>query len=112
MVEIDRDGVRLGFGHVASRENLLCWCMDGGCNRMYFKPQVDALSAHRRVISLDLRGHGTSDAPEQERWPHSFGQYSGIFKLNVRAAADLIPGSVTLIRTDGSYLERTRCSPV
>jgi pimeloyl-ACP methyl ester carboxylesterase len=65
MAEIDRDGVRLGFDDVGKGESVVLvhgW----GCNRMFFKPQVDALSAHHRVISLDLRGHGTSDAPEQD----------------------------------------------
>jgi pimeloyl-ACP methyl ester carboxylesterase len=37
-----------------------------GRQRTFFKPQVDALSAHYRVISVDLRGHGMSDAPDQD----------------------------------------------
>jgi pimeloyl-ACP methyl ester carboxylesterase len=64
MAEIDRDGVRLGFDDVGQGKSIVLvhgW----GCNRKFFKPQVDALSAHHRVISLDLRGHGMSDAPDQ-----------------------------------------------
>lgn len=65
MAEIDRDGVRLGFDDVGQGKTIVLvhgW----GCNRKFFKPQVDALSAHHRVISLDLRGHGMSDAPDQD----------------------------------------------
>jgi pimeloyl-ACP methyl ester carboxylesterase len=38
------------------------WC----CNRTYFSPQYDHFSNMHRVITVDLRGHGESDAPEGE----------------------------------------------
>ena len=65
MAEIDREGVRLGFDDVGQGKAIVLvhgW----GCSRKFFKPQVDALSTHHRVISVDLRGHGMSDAPEQD----------------------------------------------
>src|SRR5687768_5371992 len=38
------------------------WC----CNRTHFAPQYEHFSKHHRVITVDLRGHGESDAPEGE----------------------------------------------
>lgn len=64
MAEIHRDGVRLAFDDIGQGKSIVLvhgW----GCNREFFKPQADALSAHHRVISVDLRGHGMSDAPDQ-----------------------------------------------
>jgi pimeloyl-ACP methyl ester carboxylesterase len=36
------------------------------CDRSHFAPQVERFSATHRCIAVDLRGHGASDAPEQE----------------------------------------------
>ncbi len=35
-------------------------------DRSYFVPQVERFSRSHRCVSVDLRGHGESDAPEQE----------------------------------------------
>lgn len=39
-----------------------------------WEPQVKALSDHYRVIAIDLRGHGESDAP---LWHYTMGMYVG-----------------------------------
>lgn len=37
-----------------------------GCNREIFQAQIDVLSTIYRVVAIDLRGHGDSDAPHQK----------------------------------------------
>ncbi|MCK6500402.1 MAG: alpha/beta fold hydrolase, partial [Nitrospira sp.] len=42
-------------------------------NRSMWRPQITALSARFRTISVDLRGHGESDAP---LWAFTLEQYA------------------------------------
>ena len=35
------------------------------CNHTHFAPQVAHFATDHRVLAVDLRGHGASDAPEQ-----------------------------------------------
>ncbi len=42
-------------------------------NRRMWSPQVDALSAQCRIITVDLRGHGESDAP---LWRYTIDQFA------------------------------------
>jgi len=42
-------------------------------NRMMWTPQFDALKSRYRVISIDLRGHGESDAP---MWRYTLEQFA------------------------------------
>jgi pimeloyl-ACP methyl ester carboxylesterase len=61
---LDREGTRLAYvDSGGSRRPVVLihgWC----CDRSFFQPQFDHLvSAGHRVIALDLRGHGESDAP-------------------------------------------------
>ncbi len=37
-----------------------------GCDSSYFSPQHDFFGKTRRIVAVDLRGHGISDAPLQE----------------------------------------------
>jgi pimeloyl-ACP methyl ester carboxylesterase len=62
---IQRNGVGLAFDDAGQGEPVILvhgW----GCNRAFFAPQSETLSARHRVVTVDLRGHGASDAPEQE----------------------------------------------
>ena len=38
------------------------WC----CDHTFFAPQAEHFARDHRVVSVDLRGHGRSDAPEQD----------------------------------------------
>lgn len=46
-------------------------------NQQMWKPQIEALTPHYRVLTLDLRGHGQSDAP---LWHFSLEQYADDLK--------------------------------
>ena len=66
---LNRDGVRLAHfevGSEAPRSPPLVlvngWTGDHGI----FTPQISHFGKYRRVVAVDLRGHGASDAPEQE----------------------------------------------
>jgi len=66
---LNRDGVRLAHfevGPEAPRSPPLVlvngWTGDHGI----FTPQIAHFGKNRRVVAVDLRGHGASDAPEQE----------------------------------------------
>jgi pimeloyl-ACP methyl ester carboxylesterase len=64
---LTRDGVRLAFEEAGPRNGPVIVFVHGWtCDRSHFAPQVARFSAAYRCISLDLRGHGGSDAPEQE----------------------------------------------
>ena len=65
MPDLSRDGVSLSFDDVGSGPPMVFihgWC----CDRSYLAPQVAHFSKTHRCIAPDLRGHGASDAPEQE----------------------------------------------
>jgi pimeloyl-ACP methyl ester carboxylesterase len=66
---LDRDGVRLAHveaGPAAAASPPLVfvhgWCGD----HTAFAPQIAHFAKTRRVMAVDLRGHGASDAPKQE----------------------------------------------
>jgi pimeloyl-ACP methyl ester carboxylesterase len=65
MAQIDRDGVRLSYavhGSDHPRTTILLSHGYGATSQMW-EPNLEALGAHHRVITWDLRGHGRSDSP-------------------------------------------------
>lgn len=61
---IERDGVRLVFDVEGRGEPTLIFVHGWAGDRSYFAPQFDWFASRRAVVSVDLRGHGDSDAPE------------------------------------------------
>ncbi len=64
--------------HTASRDGTTLAFVDGGegdppfvfvhgwsCNHTHFAPEIDHFVHDHRIVAVDLRGHGASDAPEQ-----------------------------------------------
>lgn len=58
-----RDGVQLACEDVGSGEPALLCIHGNSCNHKFFRPQIEEFQTSRRVVALDLRGHGLSDAP-------------------------------------------------
>ena len=64
MKHLERDGVKLAYeeqGRGAGRP--IVFVHGWTCDHTYFAPQADHFAKTRRVVSVDLRGHGASDKP-------------------------------------------------
>lgn len=66
MSTLDRDGVRLVYEERGSGGTPMVFVPGGSCDWWSFHEQLDHFGATGRVVSLDLRGHGQSDKPEQD----------------------------------------------
>jgi pimeloyl-ACP methyl ester carboxylesterase len=66
VAELMRDGVRLAYEEVGAGEPAIVFVHGWTCDRSHFAPQAAHYAATHRCVSVDLRGHGESDAPEQE----------------------------------------------
>jgi len=62
--KIERDGVRLVFDVAGRGEPVIVLVHGWAGDRSYFAPQFERFASSHAVLSVDLRGHGESDAPE------------------------------------------------
>jgi pimeloyl-ACP methyl ester carboxylesterase len=60
-----RDGTVLAYDDADNGKPPLVLVHGIACNRAFMAPQARFLQASHRVIAVDLRGHGESDAPRQ-----------------------------------------------
>jgi pimeloyl-ACP methyl ester carboxylesterase len=60
-----RDRTALAYDDVGAGEPAVVLVHGIACHRGFMAPQARFLRARHRVISIDLRGHGDSDAPRQ-----------------------------------------------
>jgi pimeloyl-ACP methyl ester carboxylesterase len=60
------DGTVLWFDDQGAGDPALVFIHGFSCDHSNFEPQARYFSTGHRVISVDLRGHGRSDAPDQE----------------------------------------------
>ncbi|MDP9236419.1 MAG: alpha/beta hydrolase [Chloroflexota bacterium] len=65
-MHLTRDGVRLAHDDAGSGSPPIVFVHGWCCDRSYLAPQMAHFSRSHRCMALDLRGHGESDAPEQE----------------------------------------------
>jgi len=64
---LDREGVRIWYEVAGAGDRLPMVLSHGfGSSARMWAPNLAALTADRPVITWDLRGHGRSDAPEQQ----------------------------------------------
>lgn len=64
MPHLTRDGVKLCYAEQGSAPPMV-FVHGWTCDRSHFAPQAKHFSARFRCLSVDLRGHGESDKPEQ-----------------------------------------------
>lgn len=65
-MKLKRDGVTLAFEEAGSGRPPLLFIHGWTCDRSYFAPQFKHFRRTHRVVSVDLRGHGQSDKPQQD----------------------------------------------
>ncbi len=63
MPHLKRDGVKLYYEETGAGEPSMLFVHGWCCDRTYHAPQVAHFSPTHRCVTLDLRGHGESDAP-------------------------------------------------
>lgn len=66
MPYLSRDGVRLHYQETGQGNPAIVFVHGWTCNHSHFARQVAHFCDDHRVVSVDLRGHGKSDAPQQE----------------------------------------------
>jgi pimeloyl-ACP methyl ester carboxylesterase len=59
-----RDGVALALEEAGAGDPALVLLHGIACDHTHFGPQIDHFARRHRVVAADLRGHGSSDAPE------------------------------------------------
>ncbi|HKY51675.1 MAG TPA: alpha/beta hydrolase [Candidatus Limnocylindria bacterium] len=64
MAEVSRDGVRLHYVGAGSGDPPLVFVHGWCCDHTFFQPQFEHFKSSHRVVTLDLRGCGRSDRPE------------------------------------------------
>ena len=65
MVDLVRDGVVLAYDDAGSGYPPLVFVHGAACNRRFWDQQLPRFSSAHRVVAVDLRGHGESDAPSE-----------------------------------------------
>ena len=64
MAELRRDGMALAYDDTGRGDPALVFLHPWSGNRSFFADQVEHFSDRHRCVTVDLRGHGDSDAPE------------------------------------------------
>lgn len=77
------DGVEIRYEVAGAGEPALVLVHGWSCDRTYWRPQVDHFAGSRRVVALDLGGHGESGLGRKD-WT------MGAFGADVRAAVEAL----------------------
>jgi pimeloyl-ACP methyl ester carboxylesterase len=72
MPYLERDGVKLYYEETGTGEPAMLLVHGWTCNHTHWAAQVAHFSKRHRVVTVDLRGHGLSDAPQQEYTTEGF----------------------------------------
>jgi pimeloyl-ACP methyl ester carboxylesterase len=63
---IKNEGVALAYKDINRDASPMLFVHGWGCDHTALAPQAEYFSRSHRVVSVDLRGHGRSDAPQQD----------------------------------------------
>ena len=66
MKKLNRNEVALAYQDRGAGARAIVFIHGLGFDHTTFGPQIELFSRTHRVIAMDLRGHGPSDAPNQE----------------------------------------------
>lgn len=72
MAILNRDGVKLFVEEAGTGVPPMLLVHGWTCDHTYMAPQFDYFHHTRRVVAVDLRGHGQSDKPQQAYTMHTF----------------------------------------
>ena len=92
MPHVTRDGVKLYYEEVGAGAPPLVFIHGWCCDRTYFAPQAAHFAARHRCISVDLRGHGLSDKPDQEYSITGFADDLAALCDEIGASASVVVG--------------------
>ena len=73
MTTIAHDGITLAYDDRGAGEPAFVFVHGWTCDRSFFAPQAEHFARRHRVVSVDLRGHGQSDKPDE---PYPIGAYA------------------------------------
>ena len=65
MRRLERDGVGLAYEDVGAGDPALLLLHGIACDHTHLRRQLEHFSRRHRVVAMDLRGHGASDAPDE-----------------------------------------------
>jgi pimeloyl-ACP methyl ester carboxylesterase len=63
---IKKEGVTLAYQDINPGSPPMLFAHGWGCDHTALAPQAEFFRRSHRVVSVDLRGHGKSDAPHQD----------------------------------------------
>ncbi|MGI4764699.1 MAG: alpha/beta fold hydrolase [Janthinobacterium lividum] len=94
MLKIEkRDGVGLAYEDLGTGPGRPMLLVHGfGCDRSFMAHQQTVFSRERRTVTVDLRGHGQSDAPRQDYTPAGFAEDLAWLCRRLGLAAPLVVG--------------------
>jgi pimeloyl-ACP methyl ester carboxylesterase len=70
---LDHNGVQLAYREAGRGDPPVVLIHGMACDHTHLRPQFEHLSTRRRVVTLDLRGHGQSDKPTGDYTNEVFG---------------------------------------
>ena len=65
MATIARNGIKLAYDDCGAGDPTIVLVHGWTCDRSFFAPQAEHFATRHRVVSVDLRGHGESDKPNE-----------------------------------------------
>ena len=60
-----RNGIKLAYDDRGAGDPTILFVHGWTCDRSFFAPQAEHFAGRHRVVSVDLRGHGESDKPNE-----------------------------------------------